>query len=447
MSVFALRLDSQIVETPIAFDSAGKVLSITPALVDRFHLGAPAWPVTGAFVEARLYGASSGGSTLVVTRPSGALERYALSDEERAALRTAIDQAMATSGAVVSEVSPQVISQPARGAFIRNQMLLSALVYGPLLATLANDGRTGTAIYLLTVAGSYFALSALPKTLVVTRAQNHLATDGGIRGYFLANGLLTTFGGSDLDIKVYNSIGLLGSVGMSVIGFNRGRGMTDADANATTKFSTFAGLGVLGLLGMTGQVDSGHDRLVAGAMTASGIAGYLAGPLYPRRASYTVTSGDVSTLLVGAVLGVAAGVSPFVEYSGSENAPYAAATAGGLLGIIIADRALARPFDYGSSDVTQLWLGTVAGALVGGAVAVSTQPSASGATALVTAGGIAGAIAGHRFADPPRARARQSRASETGAHLGTGRMRFDPTALAFAAVRVPGQHAVLSLRF
>jgi hypothetical protein len=35
----------QVVETPVSFDSAGKVRAITPALVSRFALQSPAWPV------------------------------------------------------------------------------------------------------------------------------------------------------------------------------------------------------------------------------------------------------------------------------------------------------------------------------------------------------------------------------------------------------------------
>jgi hypothetical protein len=445
--LLAPRLDAQVVETPIAFDSAGKIRSITPALVERFQLTAPVWPVTGEFVEARLFALSGGGSVIVAQQRSGALTRYPLTDDERGALRSAVDRAMTRSGAVVSEEAPQTLSQPARGAFIRDQMILAGVLYGPLLASLANDGRTATAVYLLSVAGSYFALSSLPKTLVVTRAQNDLAGDGALRGYFLTGGILTAVAGSDIDYKVYNGVGLLGSIGMSVIGFNRGRRMTDSEAKATTTISTLSGFGALGVLGSLGGVHDGQERVVAATMTAAGIAGYIAGPLYPRRAPYTVTSGDVATLFIGATLGAAAGFTPFIDRDGDVKPAYALTTAGGALGTFLADRLLVRPFDYGSSDVTQLALGTIAGGLVGGALTVMLQPDATAAMGLVTGGAIVGAIAGHHLADPPRARPRTGSIELSPSHLGTARWQLNPAAVALTSARVPGQHALLSFTF
>jgi hypothetical protein len=66
--------------------------------------------------------------------------------------------------------------------------------------------------------------------------------------------------------------------------------------------------------------------------------------------------------------------------------------------------------------------------------------------ALVTSGGILGAIAGHNLADPPRA---QLRRASLEPHARTGRLAIslDPTALVFSAAKVLGRHALLSLRF
>src|SRR4051794_2528430 len=67
---------AQVVETPIPFDSARRVLAVTPAVADRFHLSGPAWTVQGEYREARLYSVDPGGGfVLVVQRLSGALER------------------------------------------------------------------------------------------------------------------------------------------------------------------------------------------------------------------------------------------------------------------------------------------------------------------------------------------------------------------------------------
>ena len=74
MIALASPVAAQQVETPVAFDSAGRVRTLTPQLVERYGLAAPAWPVAGAFVEARLY-ALSGGGQVVVSGNKSAVER------------------------------------------------------------------------------------------------------------------------------------------------------------------------------------------------------------------------------------------------------------------------------------------------------------------------------------------------------------------------------------
>src|SRR5207248_2199077 len=91
-------LVAQIVETPIAFDSARRVLVVTPPLAARLRLAAPVWPVRSDFREARLYAVQpAGGFVLVVQRPDGVVERFAFDAAARAALGSAIDAAMRSS--------------------------------------------------------------------------------------------------------------------------------------------------------------------------------------------------------------------------------------------------------------------------------------------------------------------------------------------------------------
>src|SRR5688500_11184016 len=84
---------AQVVETPIAFDSAANVRSVTPALAARLGLQLPAWPVSGDYVQARLYAVSTGGTVLVVERAGGTLERYPLAETQLASLRSTISTA------------------------------------------------------------------------------------------------------------------------------------------------------------------------------------------------------------------------------------------------------------------------------------------------------------------------------------------------------------------
>ena len=186
---------AQVIETPVPFDSAGKIRTLTPSLVARLALVAPAWPVTGDFTVARLFEVSSGGQVLVVERSDGRLERYPLSAEHGTALRFAIDAAMRTSGSPVSDERAEPVAEPARGAFVRNQMLLTWAVYGPLLAAVADDPKVGTALVLLATGASYFATTAMSRKAIVTAAQNHLTIDGAVRGVGVGMGTLYTVSG------------------------------------------------------------------------------------------------------------------------------------------------------------------------------------------------------------------------------------------------------------
>ena len=69
-------------------------------------------------------------------------------------------------------------------------MILSAALYMPLAATLSGDGKAGAVIWTLGTGASYFVLSAITKNQSITRAQNHLATDGALRGLAMSSALL-----------------------------------------------------------------------------------------------------------------------------------------------------------------------------------------------------------------------------------------------------------------
>jgi hypothetical protein len=423
---------AQVVETPVPFDSAANVRSVTPPLAARLGLQAPSWPVSGEYVQARLYSVSTGGTVLVVERSNGIIERYALDDAQFASLRSTITAATLAIGNRVGEERPDVISEPARGAFLRNQMILAAGLYGPLLAALTDDGQTGTVLYLASVGGSYFILSGISRTTPITRAQNDLATDGALRGAATAVGLMHAFRGDDFHRKTYSATALGGAVAGSVVGYMRGRGLTDSEAHAAMKFSTFAAGTALGLAGVAGAFDGERSagQAVAGSMVAAGLAGYLLGPTYPRRVPYTVTAGDVRSLPIGALLGALAGATPVANAEDSKVIA-AGATLGGLAGVWVADRIWVKPYDHGSGDVTQTWLGTIAGGLLGAAAVVLAEPDdALPALALVTVGGIAGAAGGHRLASPRRAQPRLS-------------WRFTPERAALALANVPGAYSLV----
>lgn len=452
MALAARGSGAQVVtEIPIPFDGAGKVRTLTPSLVSRFGLQSPAWPVQGAFVEARLFAVSTGGRVLAVQRQSGAIDRYGFTDSAAATVRAAIETTMAQSGRLVTEERADVISEPARGAFVRNQMGLTWALYGPLAAAATNDVKAGTALYLMGTGASYFITTAIGKRTTVTRAQNNLATDGALRGAGTAAGLMYAFSPTDhVHGRTVSGVALAGSIAGTVAGFKFGSGRTDSEAQATTTISNIAALTALGIGGAMGAFeDSIQAHGTVGAVVGASLLGYALGPSYPRRASYAVTRGDVQMLSVTSLLGVAVALTPFVGEDVDPKGVFVAATAGMLGGALVGDRVLARRFDYSTSEATQVGLGLAAGALLGAGVIVLTESSDSrGAMGTLTAGAILGTIAGHKMANPARAGVLRTGAARTpGAQLGSTKLELNPTGLVFGLARVPGQHGIVSLRF
>jgi hypothetical protein len=397
---------AQVTERPIAFDSVGQVRAVTPALAMRLGLSAPEWPVAGEFVEARLFETGPGTYVIVVNRQGGALTRYEIGASQREALQRAIAAAMAVGGRVVGEENVASGSEPARGAFIRNQMILTAVLYAPAMAYLTHDAKAGTAVWLLATGGSYFLLSQISKQTVITRAQNHLATDGAVRGSLVASGIRHTFGG-DGTRNAGAIATLAGSLGGAYTGYRLGRGWTDSEAHSATSGSTLTALSTIGVLAATGIInDSTNDRVASGATVAAALIGYPLGLQYPRRAPYRVTAGDVDLLSLTGALGVMAGSIPVIRESPDAKSIAAALTIGGWLGVVAGDRLLARPFDHTEPEAWRVKLGALAGALVGAAGAVLAEPNATITMSFVTAGGILGTFVADRLVTPARAHRR-----------------------------------------
>src|SRR5688572_5525608 len=335
-----------VTESPAPFDSAGRIMTVTPPLAARVGLPSDVWPVTGDYEEARLYSSSAGGYVLAVHRRGGTIERHAIAPDAREALRAAVSRGMAVAGRPVSEERPELISEPARGAFVRNQMLIGALIYGPAAATFPEDGSERTAAYLLVTGGTFFALMAASRNIAVTRAQNHLATDGAYRGTFMARGLAFALDMAEDDAEAWAASALAGGIVGSIAGFRLGRGYTDSEARAATFGSTTLGGTTAGVLGALGVFDSDQntDRVAVGAIVAAGLLGYPLGVRYPRSASYRVTAGDVMTLLPAGLVGAALAATPVANSDGRVIS--ALATTGYLTGVLVGDRLLARRYDF-----------------------------------------------------------------------------------------------------
>ena len=438
----ALRLQAQVVERPVPFDSNGLVTVMTPFLADRAGLRPPWWPVSGEFVNARLFTANDSTYVLAVTRRSGVVERYSLSSTDRDAIR-----------AVVSKLPRETIMArtDARNAFIRGQTLLGLFVYGPAFAGAIGD-NTGSqsAGYLVVAGGSFFAASEITRRMFIARPQADLSTNMGLNGALAGWAATYLMGMTD---RAQYSGAFIGGLTGATIGVRVARNMTEADAVAAGWGSDIGALIAFGTMeALRGEETCTFDPATGATscdrrlsnkgevatILASGIIGYPLGVLYPRNARYNVTAGDVQTLATTTALGAGLGIALLNKNTTYSHAAVMA-TVGGVIGMMAGDRLLVQRYDHDRDEADRIALGTGAGGLIGAGIAAigkSSRENPHVVGGLAVAGGLAGLIITERYLRPNR-------------DAGRPRLRvtFNPASIPLLAIRTPGNHSLLNVRF
>jgi len=389
------------VERPIAFDAAGRVLVLTPSTAARWKLSGPEWPLGSDWTEARLYETESGAAVLVVQRVDGAVARYSYASNALLRLRSLVDAAVLAQGPDLGGErgsTSTVTSEPAGNALIRNQAVLGLIAYGPATAAiLSDDAAAAAGGYLLAAGSSFFIAARMVRNRSVTRAQTILGFHGGTRGS-IAGAAAAAIGNADGG-PGYGIPILVGALGGTIAGFRGARGMSDGEAASSGFGADIAALTTVGIAGAIGAFDEDTTRIDAGlpsngkvafgAGIAAGVAGYLVGPRYARRAAYNVTAGDIDVSFTSAALGALA-ANAIIDNSADARTRFGVSTGGMLLGALLADRTKVRHADRTSADGTLVQLGAIAGMLMGGGVALAAETEAQATVGFVTAGGIAG---------------------------------------------------------
>lgn len=422
-----------VVERAAAFDSAGRVLVLTPALVARLGLRAPAWPVSGPFAEARLYAVEGQGAVLHVARTSGVIERYPLEPAERDALVAAVSRGVAASATGVRSDTNTVVSEPAGNGFVRTQAIRGALVYGPAAAGLLSGNATAATLgYAAALGAAYATALGYSRSHPVTRAQAHLSGNMAYGGAAAAAAATALFEPSDG--KAYAAAVLAGGVAGTVIGVRRAAGMTDAEATSSGGAAVASAALAVGVAGAVGAFDRDGTAKAATAAAIGALAGgYVAGPAYARQRRYVVTAGDAQLPLPAAAVGaaIAAGLATTGTDDGRVQA--AAATAGGIAGLLVGDRALVRRFDFTTAESGLVRLGTLVGAGVGTALAASAKANDGGTLTAAGVGALGGlaltVAAGH---PTPAGSAPRLRSSDA-------RLRLSPLGAVLAASGARGR--------
>ena len=436
----ALSLGAQVVETPEAFDAAGRVMAITPRMAADLQLLPPAWRITGDYQDARLYRLGNEGHVLVITRRNGTVERYSLSPEDREYLRQrtanlppSVEEQLRQG---IARAGQNVVEQTRNNSFIRNQTILGLTVYGPsFAAAISNEAAGRTAGYLLVAGGTFFGASTLARDFNITRPQERLSTHAAITGALVGWGTMYALDASNDATAAGIFVGGLGGTAAGLLAANQ---MNEGEVAAAT-FGSWAAAAATAVTVGALEDDGDNARGVIGGVVAAGLLGYPAGLWYARNARYNVTSGDVWTLWATGLLGGMAVATPIAESDISDDAGAALVTAGFLAGVVAGDRFIVRRFDYQRGDGILLGVGTAAGALMGAglhALVDREGRNASLSFGLATAGGAAGLAISHYFLSPV----------DDSDRFGE-RIRFNPSGAALAAAGVQGAHPIFSLTF
>jgi hypothetical protein len=439
-------LAAQTIERPQPFDSAQRIVAVTPALAERLHLQAPAWPVRGEYREARLYSVEPGGGfVLVVQQASGVLERFSLTDAERAALRSAIDVAMLATGRPSAESANDIVSEPAGNAFARHQTLLAATLYAPLAASLADDGSVAGAAYLLVTGATFFASYGAVQSMPFTRAQAALAADLGFAT--AANALLLGYAATGDADKGVRAITFGSAVVGTITGASLGQSLSDAEAHGAflgIEMSSAAAVAVASGVGPP-------SRGTAAAVAATAPIGYYLGVQYPRRAGYHVTAGDVQAVGTAGLIGTLVSSALARQFDEPSKRQYEAFLAPGFLaGAFLGDQIFARRMDLSEAQASILNVGAASGALVGAAIPVIAGSDNGAATLSAAAiGAVLGASIMTASFNPGDAVAPRgtNRLRSFGAGGRPPRLTVISTSLAAALAGVPGRHVLARLTF
>lgn len=442
---------AQAVETPIPFDSAGRVMVLTPLMAARLELGPPAWRVTGDFTEARLYQLGDQSFVLTVRRRDGSVERYSLTAGDRDYLRARTSTLPVNiTGELTQRVEQGIESARAQvtratrnSKFVRDQTILGLAVYAPSFArTLTSDVPGQVAAYILAAGGTFFAASQYADDYVITEPQRKLSTSlaiaGGAMGYGIGYGAKASASGTALGVFV-------GSLAGTGAGLYFGQTMSDVNV-AAANFGALSTAAVAGaaMAAITPRDSLGHrkswpTRGEALGLVGAGIVGYSLGGLYPSTAHYNVTGGDIYSLLVTGGIGTL-GAAAISEGVGANSRSEEIALAGGyVVGVLAGDRLLVRRFDHSDDQAGILALSAVGGGLMGAgiyALVDRNRTNDAAPLALATAGAIAGVTVAEYVMSPASDGKRTA-----------SRLSVDPTALLLAASKVPGEHAIVRVRF
>jgi hypothetical protein len=423
VAALATPLLAQSEERQQPFDSAGRLVVITPDLAARLGLHT-LLPVAAGYRVARLYHRADSTYVVEFVLGTGALERrvrYDVSAELVAQLRTATRAAQLT-----AQVERRF--QEGRPSLIRSSVVLGLGFYGWAVPAVLNvdDARGAGSLYFLTSGASFFVPYLATRTTDVTRATANLYWYGATRG-ILVGALTSNLINPDASGRTTLGFAVGGSLLGSTIGAMYGRTAAWSHAEAAGA-SAYGDLGAIAgaTLGLATGLFSGdatNDDRGGNALVLGGLgAGILLGPMVARHEAYG--EGDAAVVLNGALLGMGVATTFLVANDeDNDHVSGGALFAGELLGAFAGNR-LARSVTLTEGQGTITRLAMLGGALVGfGLAYVGASDDANGAVYIgaATAGGTAAMLVVlSSYRDQPRVGLRPANPRSPALTLGPG---------------------------
>lgn len=328
------------------------------------------------------------------------------------------------------------VKRLASSSFVVSQTALGAALYAPAFAAaVASRPVTRSAAYAVLLGGTIFAATEISRDWPVSRSTELLAVAAPLHGAALGAAVnCAATGNHRLAPGIF-----FGSTMGTAWALTLGRRLIPGAAVAAfTASDVAAGMAIATI--DASQTRRKNDRAQLAGGAAAALAGLQLGAMYGQYAPYRVTVGDVQTLWTTAAIGAIAGGALVANGKPPRMTSTLAIEGGALAGFLVGDRLLVRPFDHSPGEAGLLGTAAMAGALMGGGVAVLVGASAryNAATAALGAVGATGGvvIAERWMAKRPEAGRRFS-----------ARVSVTPQSLALAAARVPGEHSIVRVTF
>jgi hypothetical protein len=352
-------------------------------------------------------------------------------------------------GAPVQEVETRrdttATSNEMRNAFVRNQLALGIISYGPSFAVmLGTEPATRIAAWMVMAGGSFFAATEIARQVEITPARSVLSSRMGARGSL--SGLL--LGNAwKLPEGEIGGLTLVGGLSGTALGLVMGTNLTEGEAVAAVVGHDLIAASVFATTWVIDPVAGDDEGLSRSGRVAIplvlGWGGYYLGALWARNAEYEVTAGDASLLWLGAGMGAAAATTFIIESDPSDQVVAGTLLVGGLAGVWGGSRYFVRPFDHTRGEAVMVTSGAGAGALMGIGLGVLLSGDAERNSAPTMAFGTLGAITGawltERYVQPR---------ADAGRQLGAAsRLHVNPFGAVAAATRTPGMHSIVRFTF